>query len=329
MFRISASALLLVAVAVTVLAAEELRSWKDTTGTFSIDARFVKLADSVVQLEMADGKVMKIPLDKLSTADAKLAQELAAKAAPAAATPDVAPAEMRTWSDATGKFTLQGKFEKLDGDTVYLLDAAEKSMKIPLSRLSAADQEYVKARPVANPFEDLGSAGKATGKAAAPGKVFVGDKPGPARIIRPDWSKGKILMPNLAGGKWKVTVPEFVPPKPLEQAPRIEPALQAEERWERLYSLRVSEAKQRVILCLHGVVTSITRLLLYDATNGQQLGAANLEGKFNLLDISDDGEQLLMGGSDYRDRDFTEIWRLGPKGIVRERGWSNQRDTRD
>lgn len=307
MFRISASALLLVAVAVTVLAAEELRSWKDTTGTFSIDARFVKLADSVVQLEMADGKVMKIPLDKLSTADAKLAQELAAKAAPAAATPDVAPAEMRTWSDATGKFTLQGKFEKLDGDTVYLLDAAEKSMKIPLSRLSAADQEYVKARPVANPFEDLGSAGKATGKAAAPGKVFVGDKPGPARIIRPDWSKGKILMPNLAGGKWKVTVPEFVPPKPLEQAPRIEPALQAEERWERLYSLRVSEAKQRVILCLHGVVTSITRLLLYDATNGQQLGAANLEGKFNLLDISDDGEQLLMGGSDYRDRDFTEI----------------------
>jgi hypothetical protein len=324
MFRICVCVCLLFAL--PIFAAEELRIWKDATGTFTIEARFVKLIDGVVQFETAAGKGMKIPLDKLAPPDAKLAQELADKAA---APPADAPAEMRTWSDASGKFKLQGKFDKLDGDTVYLLDAAEKSMKIPLSRLSPADQEYIKARPVANPFEDLGSAGKASAKAPAPGKVFAGDKAGPAKLLRPDWTKAKILLPGLAGGKWNVTIPELAAIKPLENATRIElPPRTEKSYWEKLYSLRISENKQRVMVCLHGT-SSTTRLLLYDATNGKQLGQADFSQTYNVLDISDDGEQILVGGSSYNDRDFVEIWTLGPKGIIRERGWSNKRDNWD
>jgi hypothetical protein len=323
MFRAIAIILCCVASVTFVKAAEELRTWKDATGTFSIEARFVKLADGVVLLENAAGKAMKIPLDKLSAADAKLAQELAEKTTPAAAPP-----EERTWSDGSGKFKIQATFEKLDGDTVYLLDPAGKALKIPLDKLSAADQAYVKARPAANPFEELGSAGKTAAKSAAPGKVFAGEKPGPAKMLRPDWSKAKIWVPGIASGKWNLSVPEFTPVKPIENAARIELPLSPEKHsYERLYSLRLSESKQRVMVCLHG--SSYTRLLLYDATNGKQLGQADFPEKYNVLDISDDGEQVLVGGNNYNDRDFVEIWSLSPRGIIRERGWSNKVDRSD
>jgi hypothetical protein len=317
-FRHGAFGSCLVVFIASAFAAEELRTWKDTTGTFSIEARFVKLADGVVQLETAAGKGMKIPLDKLAPADANAAQELADKAA---ASP-TGEAEMRTWSDATGKFKFQGKFDKVDGDTVFLLDPDGKSMKIPLAKLSPADQDYVKARPAANPFEDLGNAGKS--KTAAPGKPFVSDKQGPAQILRPDWVKAKILLPSIVSGKWKIAVPEIAASKPLVDPPRIEPNVDLDKDWAKLYSLRLSENKQRALLCFQ--THKVTRLMMYDVTNGKEIGQATLDGQFNVLDFSDDGEKILVGGNAYNDRDFVEIWALTPKGIVRERGWSNKRD---
>src|SRR5689334_4243448 len=71
MLRCCIFAACLLVEAVSLFAAEELRTWKDTTGKFSIEARFVKLADETVHLETAAGKAMKIPLDKLSAADRK------------------------------------------------------------------------------------------------------------------------------------------------------------------------------------------------------------------------------------------------------------------
>ena len=54
-----------------------------------------------------------------------------------------APAEeIRTWSDATGKHRREAVFEKLEDGTVHLRSADGKPFKIPLSRLSEADQEY-------------------------------------------------------------------------------------------------------------------------------------------------------------------------------------------
>lgn len=46
-----------------------MRMWSDDSGKFRIEAEFVSVADGKVQLKRKDGKVITIPLDRLSKAD--------------------------------------------------------------------------------------------------------------------------------------------------------------------------------------------------------------------------------------------------------------------
>ncbi|HRX83123.1 MAG TPA: SHD1 domain-containing protein [Pirellulaceae bacterium] len=48
---------------------QAVRTWKDATGKFSVKARFASYADGVVTLEREDGKQVKVPRNKLSSAD--------------------------------------------------------------------------------------------------------------------------------------------------------------------------------------------------------------------------------------------------------------------
>lgn len=50
--------------------------------------------------------------------------------------------EVRTWTDATGKHKREGVFEKLEDGQVHLRGKDGKPVKIPLTRLSDADQRY-------------------------------------------------------------------------------------------------------------------------------------------------------------------------------------------
>ena len=59
-------------------AAEEMRTWTDSTGKFKIKAKFVEVKDGKLLLEADDGSRKQIPLDKLGEADRKLAGELQA-----------------------------------------------------------------------------------------------------------------------------------------------------------------------------------------------------------------------------------------------------------
>ena len=45
------------------------RTWTDASGRFKIDAEFVKVADGLLTLKRADGKMIQIPLEKLSNED--------------------------------------------------------------------------------------------------------------------------------------------------------------------------------------------------------------------------------------------------------------------
>lgn len=53
--------------------------------------------------------------------------------------------EERVWSDSSGKYTRKATFLRLEDGTVFLKAADGSDFKIPLSRLSAADQEYAAA----------------------------------------------------------------------------------------------------------------------------------------------------------------------------------------
>ncbi len=58
------------------------RTWSDSTGAFTVEAEFLGLEDGTVRLKRDDGKVLEVPLDRLSEADQKTARELAEAARP-------------------------------------------------------------------------------------------------------------------------------------------------------------------------------------------------------------------------------------------------------
>lgn len=65
-------------------------------------------------------------------------------------------ARAENWTDATGKFTIEGSFLALRGETVYLKKANGVTIAVPLAKLSLASQQQAKtlaaaAVPAANP----------------------------------------------------------------------------------------------------------------------------------------------------------------------------------
>ncbi len=67
-----------------------------------------------------------------------------AQPAPPPQTPAATPRTLRTWTDATGRFKVQARFVRIDGDMVVVEDEQGQQRGVPLSRLSPPDQRYVR-----------------------------------------------------------------------------------------------------------------------------------------------------------------------------------------
>jgi hypothetical protein len=52
-----------------LVAAGEVRKWNDNTGKHAIEAEFIELSETTVQLKRADGKVISVPMDRLALDD--------------------------------------------------------------------------------------------------------------------------------------------------------------------------------------------------------------------------------------------------------------------
>ncbi len=61
---------ILIAIAMLTVSSAFARKWNDNTGTFSVEAEYVKVEDGKVHLKRADnGAVVKVPIDRLSQLD--------------------------------------------------------------------------------------------------------------------------------------------------------------------------------------------------------------------------------------------------------------------
>ena len=57
---------------------------------------------------------------------------------------DDSSSDFRTWTDKSGKFQIRAKYAGMDGDKVKLEKRDGTILRIPLSRLSEADQRFIK-----------------------------------------------------------------------------------------------------------------------------------------------------------------------------------------
>ena len=66
-----------------------------------------------------------------------------------------APQPVRTWKDATGQFSIEAVFVRLQGAQVVLRGANKQEILVPLAKLSLPDQQYVrKLLPPVTPQND-------------------------------------------------------------------------------------------------------------------------------------------------------------------------------
>jgi hypothetical protein len=91
---------------VSVVQAEEPRTWTDATGAFKKQAVFQRLEDGCVILKLEDGAIRRIPLEKLSKADQEYAKVASSRSEPvdpfeAIPTPDVKTAPKSTSRHST------------------------------------------------------------------------------------------------------------------------------------------------------------------------------------------------------------------------------------
>jgi hypothetical protein len=119
------------------------RTWKDATGTFDLEARFVGVKDGNVTLKKANGKTVEVSLDRLSKEDqAFVAEQTSGKAATAK------PAARELSHDSgksAGQASLAGRGHavkfKVDGDSYYV------------TSVSLYGSRYGEARPPKEKFQ--------------------------------------------------------------------------------------------------------------------------------------------------------------------------------
>jgi hypothetical protein len=266
------------------------------------------------------------------TADRIRELEGAASAAPIKPT-----TEVRTWVDVSGKFKIEAQFVKVEGDQVELQRTDGKTIKLPLAKLSAADQEYVKKQNADsdpdNPFkveEDSENPFKAappTSGKAMPNARTRRDDP----FSNADESQIKIT-PIKAGG-----VSELIIEAPSSFGYMPDPAttatftgpnrgfrlsqLSKEESghngvFEHIKSIVFDDMKQRAIVTHMNEApgkTKTTRIEQLDLAKGESLGA--IESLVNFIPVDfDPVTRLILGRSDnfhHGTKDRVDIWELG------------------
>ncbi len=78
--------------------------------------------------------------------------------------------ELRTWTSRDGKYSMEGEFLKLQGGKVHLRRKDGKEIEVPLSRLSAADRQWVRKAVRSAKRSSNGDAGVPAAKSAPVGE---------------------------------------------------------------------------------------------------------------------------------------------------------------
>ncbi len=119
-----------------------------TAGTFK------SYSDGVVILEKKDGTEVKIKLKDLSKKDIAYLTENhyvtdqtdESGATQPVTTDETSQNDLREFTDLTGKFKVQARLLRVNGDKAVLEKSDGKEIEVPLEKLSEADQEYVKSK---------------------------------------------------------------------------------------------------------------------------------------------------------------------------------------
>lgn len=206
-----------------------------------------------------------------------------------AATFSVARAEIRTWTDKSGKFKVEAEFVETNGATLVLKRADGKRIEVPIARLSTTDQEVAKALMSAaaeNPFKTTDS------PVASP--IRTGE------IAEPSWEEA-IEVPLAAGDRWEIAPGDI--PK-LDFKPRIVGLPKKTGFFEGMNGFAMTAIGKRAAFSYStggrgGRQEKITtRIVLVDLESGRVLANGSIDGTYVVIALHDDGRQIVTEKSE-------------------------------
>jgi WD40 repeat protein len=257
--------------------------------------------------------------------------------------------EYRTWTNSTGKHKIEAKFESLENGKVKLLRKDGKEVTIELTKLSRADQEYVKresVKAIAEKARDReiartnkNTAGAGTEKTPANGRSSGSGTPKSAGepLETDDWTppaETRTLDADMTGvpeivldavdTPWQLSVSppaEGVRPKSIKLPPLTDLS-------ERARGMAVShDGKTAAIAFCRQVAgeseAAKTRVVLCDLQSGR-VASASGDGEMAMLALADDGRQILVRRDEFMPgtHDRLEIWRIKGKQVVQTLVWT-------
>jgi hypothetical protein len=219
--------------------------------------------------------------------------------------------EKRTWTDKTGKFKIEATLKQVAGGKATLVKADGKEVVIEVTKLSAADQKFLRDNPPGeeeeNPFKE-----------ADPSPSTPAAPPKQAKV---DWADVTQIALSPASDEWK-----FAPPGGTKQAPQKNRAIALPQKanfFEGVQGLAVNNGRTRAVVGYamdEPKPTGTTRIVLCDFEQGKILMKATTEGKLAPVALSDDGTQVLMRRAEFGfgNADRLELWKLSPQGVEKK-----------
>ncbi|MFO1040881.1 MAG: SHD1 domain-containing protein [Planctomycetaceae bacterium] len=255
-------------------------------------------------------------------------------------------ADLRTWTDLTGKVKVQAKFVSNENGKITLQKADGAELEIDLKKLSLSDQKFIadlEKNAPENPFkskedspfktkpkETTTKPSTTTTKPSTTTKPTTTTKP--KETTRPGGSNkltitrndGKVVAVTQPDKAWKFDV---TAESPLRLKGAVIPTPKKADFFEGAKGLVASpNGKYAMIgysLQKPGSQSATSRLVVCDLESGKMSGEGVEEGKFAPLAIHNDGSQVLMKRDDFGfgNQDRVEIWNVGADDSSKGKSW--------
>jgi hypothetical protein len=233
--------------------------------------------------------------------------------------------DMREWSDATGKFKVTASLIEVKDGTAILKAKDGKTLKIPVAKLSAADQSFLAEGD--NPFmemdKDFGSSSNSANDTG--GNGGNGSQGGWNSEPVVDWDEVEPLD-RTTESEWNLTLPQK---NELGFTPKPATLNKLNRAFEDIRKLIVDPISQRAVA---GYTSSFShdqpesRLAISDIVSGKTIHTSPVVADMCPIAVLNDGITIVMYGTSdgrggFETRDQLQLWRLDGKKIIRTKSW--------
>jgi len=225
-------------------------------------------------------------------------------------------AELRTWSDASGKFKLKAEFVSIDEGAITLKGEDGKEFEIPLARLSAADKKYIEGLESENPFaakSDNPFQKKAMNKAEEAPTASGSSQIDP----EVNWQAAQEIAPTPPQGDWSLKI-EPVKGALAEVKSFKAVAISQPDNKAGFKKAAINATAKKFAISFfsegqRGSGTGTNYVTLIEWEKGRAASPGKVEGEpYAIADLHNDGVRALMVRDvwGHGNNDRLEIWRI-------------------